>query len=305
MRAGGLIAARAGAPGGQCLKSVHAKMTPKTMDRVESAAIRSLSPEDLLELEDARQLLETPGLAAKLTNLIGTPIERGFELLPEKWTGTLQEAVDVSLNKALQLAVATLNPRKRKRPLQGLHKAAVIGTGGIGGALGLAALPVELPISTTIMLRSIADIARSEGENLREPEAKLACLEVFALGGKSRADDAVETGYYAVRATLATALADAARHIARYGLSREGAPALVRFISAVSARFGVVVSEKAAASAIPAIGALGGGAVNALFIDHFQNMARGHFKVRRLERKYGNELVEQAYRRLGEPVRID
>ncbi len=273
--------------------------------RAAAPAPIALSPDDLLELQDARDLLENPGLAAKLTNLIGTPIEKGFALLPDKWSVTLQDAVDVSLNKALSVAMATLNPRKRSRPWQRLHKAAVIGTGGVGGALGLTALPVELPISTTIMLRSIADIARSEGEDLRAAEARLACLEVFALGGKTKSDDAVEAGYYAVRAALATTLADAAKHIARYGLTREGAPALVRFVSAVSARFGVVVSEKAAASAIPAIGALGGSAINALFMDHFQNMARGHFTVRKLERKYGEAVVERAYRKLGQPVNIE
>jgi hypothetical protein len=31
-------------------------------------------------------------------------------------------------------------------------------------------------------------------------------------------------------------------------------------------------------------------------MDHFQNMARGHFTVRRLERAYGAEAVERAYR---------
>jgi hypothetical protein len=39
-------------------------------------------------------------------------------------------------------------------------------TGGVGGLFGLPALAIELPISTTIMLRSIADIARSEDEDI-------------------------------------------------------------------------------------------------------------------------------------------
>jgi hypothetical protein len=49
----------------------------------------------------------------------------------------------------------------------------------------------------------------------------------------------------------------------------------------------VVVSQKLAADVIPVVGALGGAAVNAAFIDHFQMLARGHFTVRRLERIYG------------------
>jgi hypothetical protein len=42
-----------------------------------------------------------------------------------------------------------------------LHRALVTASGAVGETFGLAALPVELPASTVIMLRSIADIARS------------------------------------------------------------------------------------------------------------------------------------------------
>ena len=38
----------------------------------------------------------------------------------------------------------------------------------------MATLPVELPVSTTIMLRSIAAIARNEGEDPSDPEAEEA-----------------------------------------------------------------------------------------------------------------------------------
>ena len=258
-----------------------------------------ISPDDLSELKAAKELLENPGLAARVTSMLGSPIERGFQLLPEKWSSAVQSAVEISLNRALNIAVASLGGRPEGKIRRArLHRAAVIGTGGLGGAFGLAALPLELPLSTTIMLRSIADVARSEGEDLDRPETKLACLEVFALGGNSSADDSVETGYYAVRAALATSLADAAQHIAQRGLSTEGAPALVRFLAAIASRFGIVVSEKAAAMAVPAIGAVGGGVVNALFIDHFNSMARGHFKVRSLERKYGRQLIQEAYQNL-------
>jgi hypothetical protein len=52
-----------------------------------------------------------------------------------------------------------------------LHKALAAASGAVGGGFGLAALPVELPISTIIMLRSIGDFARSEGEDLTDPES--------------------------------------------------------------------------------------------------------------------------------------
>jgi hypothetical protein len=81
-------------------------------------------------------------------------------------------------------------------------------------------------------------------------------------------------------------------------LVEEGAPAIVRFITQLATRFGVNVSEKVAAQAVPVIGAAGGVVINVLFIDHFQEMARGHFIVRRLERTYDPQLVRAEYERL-------
>ena len=46
---------------------------------------------------------------------------------------------------------------------------------------------------------------------------------------------------------------------------------------------------------IPILGAIGGASINLLFINHFQAAARGHFIVRRLERKYGAEFVKKEY----------
>jgi hypothetical protein len=146
------------------------------------------------------------------------------------------------------------------------------------------------------MLRSIADIARSEGEPLSDAGTKLACLEVFALGGAKPDDDGVDTGYFAVRAALAGAMTEATRYLAEHGLASSGAPTLVRFLSKIASRYSIQVSEKAAAQAIPLLGAAGGATINMLFMDHFQNMARGHFIVRRLERTYGKEPVREAYR---------
>ena len=120
-------------------------------------------------------------------------------------------------------------------------------------------------------------------------------LEVFALGGRTASDDATESAYFAVRAALAKALADAAKHFAARGGVKAGAPTVARLIAEVASRFGVTVTQKAAAQAIPVVGGAGGATVNVLFMKHFQDMAGGHFTVRRLERQYGPEVVRRAY----------
>jgi hypothetical protein len=252
----------------------------------------------LEDLRYAKGLLENPSLAAKIVNLLGLPVEKGFKLLPGRWSEAVTRAAQAALATALHVAAATLADRGPRPSSDVFHKAVVTATGALGGAFGLAALPLELPVSTTVMLRSIADIARSEGERIRVPEVRLACLEVFALGGRTRSDDAAEVGYFAVRAALARAVSEAAQYIAERGLAQEGAPVIVRFITQVASRFGVAVSEKAAAQAVPILGAAGGAVINLLFINHFQDMARGHFIVRRLERTYGVELVRNQYDRL-------
>jgi hypothetical protein len=94
-----------------------------------------------------------------------------------------------------------------------------------------------------------------------------------------------------VRAALARALPQVA--------DRALPPALARFIAVIAERFGIVVSEKVIAEAVPIVGAVGGGTVNLVFIDHFQDVAHGHFTVRRLERKYGKEFIRLEYERLG------
>ena len=205
---------------------------------------------------------------------------------------------------ALKVALLTMRRKSRDGSLL-LHKALATASGAAGGAFGLATLPIELPVSTIIMLRSIADIARSEGEDLSDPEAALSCVQVFALGGRSGSDDASESGYFAVRGLLARSVTEAARFVAQRGVATEGAPVLVRFITQVASRFGVVVSQKVAAQAFPVIGALGGAAVNYAFLEHFQDVARGHFTVRRLERIYGKDLIRVEYDRLAQNAKID
>ena len=256
-----------------------------------------ISSEDVEELREAKEILENPGIAAKLTNLLGTPIEKGFKLLPSNWREKVGVATRDALMVALKGALLTMGA-SAKEAYPRWHKFAATLSGGVGGIFGLPALIIELPISTTIMLRAIADIGRSHGEVLSTAQSRIACLEVFALGGPSKHDNSSDSGYFAVRSALARAVTEASKFMAEQTVVEEGAPALVRLIAVIAARFQVQVSEKAAAMAIPIIGAIGGGGINLMFIDHFQTMSRGHFVVRRLDRKYGPELVRSTYESL-------
>ncbi len=258
-----------------------------------------LTREETDELRQAVACLEGASFAQRLTDVIGQPVELLSGAMPQSARRAVAHATEAALRGALKLALRTLDLKgTAAKPANRAHKLAAAASGAVGGALGLAALPVELPISTTILLRSIAEIARDEGEDLSAPASALACVEVFALGGRADEEAAYESGYFAVRAALAKSVSDSARFVASEGLSAHSAPIVARLISQIAARFGIVVSEKVAAQAAPILGAVGGAAVNAAFADHFQTLARGHFIIRRLERRHGASPIAFEYQRL-------
>ena len=257
----------------------------------------NITVKEQADLMRAVELLEYPSITAKITSLIGSPIERVMAFLPEKTKQAVDGLTNTALKRATEVALMTLKDQPSRPSSNRAHQFSVACTGALGGAFGLGVLAVELPISTTIMLRSIADIARSEGELLGSVECKLACLEVFALGGPNEGDDDSETGYYTTRILLARATQDLAEKLVKNGVLDVGAPIFMRFLSKIAERFGIQLTEKLVAQAVPAIGALGGATINTLFLEHYQRMARGHFIIRRLERKYGKKIVKSLYAR--------
>lgn len=254
-----------------------------------------LDAADLSKLEQARALLERPGLAPRLSDLLGGPIERTVEMLPPALRRRLGVITHHALVRSVDAAARTLEPGRREASPR-LHKLLGSVSGGAGGALGIAGLSIEIPLSTVLIMRSILDVARAEGEDIGRAQSRLAALEVFALGGESQRDDAAESGYYAIRTLLARAVSDATRHVAQRGLAHEGAPAMIRLIAMVASRYKIQLTQKAAGMLVPGVGAAAGAAINLLFMDHYQTMSRGHFAIRALERRYGAEVVQRAYR---------
>jgi hypothetical protein len=257
-----------------------------------------LDASDLHTLRRAVTRLEHPSLAARLSAVVGTPIELALQLLPRRWYRRVHQAAEGAVATALRVAVAPMQANPTPPSRDRFYSLLGIASGAAGGFFGLPGLVVELPVSTGIMLRGIAEIARREGEDLQALETRLACVQVFALGGRSHADDAAETGYYGVRLALATSVTSAVEQLAHHGSAAGSAPIMARLVQGVAARFGTTLSQKAAAQLVPIVGAVTAATVNAIFIDHFQQMARSHFAVRRLERKYGVEIIRAEYYRL-------
>lgn len=203
----------------------------------------------LTMLANAAQQLESTNLATTISHTVGMPIEKAMSELPGHWASIVSKITRTALEKAMDTALYSLD-KKPTTPKNTILKLLASTSGAIGGTFGITALAIELPISATIMLRSIVDVARSYDEDLDDLDCKMACLTVFALSGgdSSKKNETADTSYYAVRSFLTKAI--------------------------------------------------GGASVNWLFIEYYQKMAKAHFSIRFLERKYGAKKVEQLYKKL-------
>ncbi|SED46496.1 EcsC protein family protein [Rhizobiales bacterium GAS191] len=260
----------------------------------QTVAQGSLSPTHQRALQRAFDLLEAQDFAAGLAEYLGQPANRVLRMMPRRAGLRLNRIVEIAMLNCLKLAINSLERSPKRKPA--LRASSILAgiTGGVSGFFGLPALALELPVTTTLMLRGIADVARYHGEDLSRLEARLACIEVFALGAR-KSKDQPGVGYYASRAFLSRLIDDASTFVIERGATNASAPVIRSVVAEIAARFGIVVSERVAAGALPVVGAFGGATVNVIFMTHFQRVARGHFAIRRLERQYGAERVKHYY----------
>ena len=151
-------------------------------------------------------MLERQNFAARLADYAGQPIDRVFSVMPKQASAGLNRVIEAAMLRCLEIAISSIEPRAKHPPATHLSSFLAGVNGGVSGFFGLAALPIELPVTTTLMLRAIADTARHHGEDLSRLEARLACVEVFALGARSPGKR-MDMGYYASRALSASSRA--------------------------------------------------------------------------------------------------
>jgi hypothetical protein len=264
-------------------------------------------------LREAAVFFDDPGVFAKSLNWMGRPLETLQNQLPETARSAIARATQIAIQKALVLSIKSIPAEPSYRTFEYariasqksgvLHAGLATLTGGLGGSFGLTALPIELPLTTAIILRSIAKVAQEFGHDLHSPEVQMECLYVFSLGSASKNDDEMESAYYSSRVAYAQLLKSASAFVAGSSvkeavsaLEKGAAPLLSRLITKIAAQFEIRVSQKMIAQAAPVIGALGGAGLNLLFTRHFNECAKYHFGIQSLERVHGAAVVQNEFR---------
>ena len=124
---------------------------------------------DIEALRGAINLLEYPSLDARTANLAGKPIELIGHALPAGSSRAISLATTKALEAALKVAVLTTQKQTGKRSI------------ALNRVWRWLLVPLAVPFGFAVMLRSIVDIARSEKEDLTDPESALSCIQVSHL----------------------------------------------------------------------------------------------------------------------------
>jgi len=224
---------------------------------------RSLTATDVeAELDAIAKRYRAAGsFGLRLLNTLGG----GTEDLMRRLPAPLRKTVDVAAEQALHLAVRGAARSRTLLPDQPAQTNRWISTtmGMVGGAAGLPGALVELPATTTFLLRSIQGVAVTHGFDPRSVTARYDAIEVFASAGPMAHDDGADTGFLTMR----------------LGLSGSG---LSQLIAVVAPRLAVALGPKLAAQMVPVLGAVAGGSVNYIYAGYYQEMAHVHFALRRL-----------------------
>jgi len=272
---------------------------------------KSISDSQIEFLRIAANYLEKPSYLMRIADSVGRPIQGlAAGIVPEKVAKISQAAIE----KAMELVTFTISNDQRRAEIDFhdaddtagrkafWHKLSAAATGIPGGFFGLPGLAIELPVTTAIMLRSIASIATDFGHDVRNASVRLECIGVFSQGGPSPDDDAMGSSYLTARLAMAKLIQDATEFLAKKSatsiaeaIASKTGPALLQFIATVAVRFNVVVTQKFLVQSVPIIGAGMGALINASFCDHFNQVARFHFGIRKLENEFGVEHVQAIY----------
>jgi len=234
--------------------------------------------------EAAGILLDARGIVIRSSEWLGGRLhgmgrrfaEFGPQLLGEDWQARYQAVVEGALRNAYRVGTFGLAGESRRRPWRWFNKLVAAATGGASGFVGVPGIAADLPLTTCLMMRSIAEIARSHGEDLGSTETRQACIEVFAFGGPEIEDEDIDIAYWTIRGSLSHA-------------------SLTLLIRQVAARFGLMLSQKYLTQAVPLIGAAAGSTLNYVFMDYYQQMARVHFTLRELERRHEPDAVRACF----------
>ena len=242
-------------------------MAKKTHTEILPAPI----PDQAVELRLqalAKQHQRAGNVGIQILNMVGGQAEDILNRLPEPVRARLGDSTERALRIAMDAA-----HRSREVVSESpgwLSRVVTTAMGAAGGMGGLPTALAELPVTTTVLLRAIQDVAVEHGFDPEEPGVRFDCIQVFAAAGPLDHDDGSDLAFLSTRVAVTGTTVQA-------------------LIARVAPRLATVLGQKLAAQAVPVLGAAAGAATNYAYTSYYQQMAHVHFGLRRLAIDAGRE----------------
>ncbi|MEL7255917.1 MAG: EcsC family protein [Pseudomonadota bacterium] len=209
----------------------------------------------------AARYARASGPGIQLLNLLGGQADSLLEQLPQSVRDMLGARTEDALRLAMQAAHGSRGVVEGQAGW--MTRALTTAMGAAGGVGGLPTALAELPVTTTVLLRAIQDVAVEHGFDPSEEGVQYDCIQVFAAAGPLDHDDGADLGFLGARVTVT-------------------GTAMQNLIAAVAPRLATVLGQKLAAQTVPILGAAAGAATNYTYTSYYQQMAHVHFGLRRL-----------------------
>lgn len=221
-----------------------------------------LPPEIDRELDQlARRYHRAGGVGIQVLNLIGGSADGLIERLPEDVRTRLDKATELALGGAMRAAHGS---RGLVADQPGwLNLALSTAMGAAGGFGGMPTALAELPVTTTVLLRTIQGAAVEHGFDPAAENVQFDCVRVFAAAGPLGRGEGADLAFVSSRLALTGGTMQA-------------------LIARVAPKLATVLGQKLAAQAVPVLGAMAGAATNYAYTSYYQEMAHVHFGLRKL-----------------------
>lgn len=225
----------------------------------------------------ARRYIHAGGLGMEMLASIGGSAQGLIDRLPGFVRKRLDSITLSALNRAFE--AATHSRRLVRDRGDWFNRLASTVSGAAGGMAGLPGALIELPLTVTMLLRAILEIAAEHGLDPESEEVRMEALRVFAAAGPMSEDDGTDLGLLAAKLSIT-------------GQTVQG------IIARIAPKLAAVLGQKLAAQATPVFGAVAGASINFAFAGYYQEVARVHFGVLRLSRETGlpREALTEALR---------
>ena len=247
------------------------------------APLRAPPPQEVIAAIAARHLRASRGVMS-VVNGLGTRIEDQIKSLPEPVQNRIEAVTESALTRAY--GVARLGGGAMPRLSGRGHVALASISGAAGGLGGLPTALAELPLTVTLILHAIQDVAESYGFDPEAEPTRRETLRVFGAGSPLATDDGVNSAFIGARLTFT-------------------GPALQRMIAAIAPRLATALGQKLAAQAVPVLGAVAGAGLNAAYMNYYREMAHVRFGLLRLALDHDPAEVQAAFVDAVAPARIN